>query len=492
MHFKLVHFSAMILALGWAFAAIVQGQQPDERSAIAHLRSIGVELEYDNGHVVGVDFLRSSSSDSDAAYLASLKSLRSINFGQRKFSDNALKHLVGLENLRSVNLSLCPVTDRGLETLTGNRNIEHLDLTGTDITDLKPLGQFEKLKTLELAHCLVTDAQLVHLSQIGSLVELDLGSTEVTDVGVGHIAELDNLETLCLANDRITDSGASKLVNCSNLKWLQLAYSIGNGWQPSHCHVSADVLRELKENLPGLNIHGRPAQPITGRIGLLKNSDLIVVQITISDLIGLADKSVVQSIDFTDSIVDDESLASLDQFTSLRSLRLGGTWITDATLKKIANLRPLETLDLRDTRVTDVGVAHLSTCTELKTLNLHNTMLSGSAFEEMTALRNLVDLDVSQNRGDTRWYGRSGLSSGITDQGLQFISQLDWIERLNLECYDFSSGVSADGIRRLFNLTHLRELGVYGLPINDELLKELKLNLPNAKLDYKTTYGFLD
>jgi hypothetical protein len=36
------------------------------------------------------------------------------------------------------------------------------------------------------------------------------------------------------------------------------------------------------------------------------------------------------------------------------------------------------------------------------------------------------------------------------------------------------------------------ELGVGGLPISDELLMQLKQNLPDTKMDYKTIYGFFD
>ena len=376
--------------------------------------------------------------------------------------------------------------------MSKNRNIENLDLTGTDISQLKPLAQFTNLKKLELAHCLVTDAQLVHIERLQELVELDLGSTEVTDDGVKHLATLNTLETLCLADARITDSGAKLLAECHNLKRLQLAYSIGNGFEPRPCYASVDALNELKEKLPVLHIHGKPAERFTGMVGVVKNRRLATSQMAVSDLIGLPDKSLVQSIDLTGSIANDDLMESLEKFTNLKTLKLGRTWVTDSSLIRISNLLHLEELDLRDTRVTDVGVARLSACTNLKKLNLHNTMISGTAFRNLIALEKLVDLDVSRNRGDTKWSGRLDLSSGITDQGLAYISKLDWIERINLKCYHCKPVLTANGVRCLSNLKQLKEIGIYGLPINEEMLSNLKQILPDTKFDYKTKYGFFD
>jgi len=470
----------------------VYGQQSDEETAIAHLRSIGVEFEIADERIVGVNFFRSKGTDSDARYLAAIPSLRDIDFGQRAFTDNAMTHISNLTNVRLINLSLCPVTNAGLAAICGNRDIESLDLTGTNITDLRPLTQLHKLQHLELQHCAIGDSQTTHLAKLRSLVKLNLASTEVTDVGVAALTKLPNLKALYLADARITDVGASALAECPSLERLQLAYSIGNGFEPARCNVSAAAIGELKKTLPALYVHGKPGRPTQVKLELVENNELVVKQMALVDLMGLNDKTVVMAIELSNTIVDDESLASLVQFTNLKSLKLARTWITDATLARIGALRHLETLDIRDTRVTDAGLVHLKTCTRLKTLNLHNTMITGSTFKELTGLENLSDVDISRNDGDTRWSGRLGLSPGISDEGLRAVSRLEWLNRLNLECFHFTPKVSGDGIRSLLKLTKLKELGIYGLPIDDDLTNELTRSLPETKLDYKTTYGFFD
>ena len=315
----------------------------------------------------------------------------------------------------------------------------------------------------------------------------------MTDGGVESLTQLPKLESLYLADARITDVGALILADYPSLKRLELAYSIGNGFEPARCNVSATAMGELKQKRPGLKVHGKPGRPPQGQIELLKkNTERVAKKMTLMDLIGLTDKSRVMSIDFSNTIVDDESLTSLAQFTNLKSLKLARTWITDATLEKIGVLRHLETLDIRDTRVTDTGIAHLRTCTNRVILNIHNTMTTGSTLTELASLENLVDVDISRNEGDTRWSGRLGLSPGISDEGLSAISRLDLLTRLNLECFHFSPEISSDGVRFLFQLTKLKELGIDGLPIDDNLMNEIERNLPDTKLAYKTTYGFFE
>ena len=114
MHLRLKLLVAMLLTVWLALSGSAFCQEPEEQTAIAHLRSIGAEFEFVDGKASHVNFLRSSASDSDTAHLAAIKSLKSIDFGQRKFSDKTLQHVAALPNLRSVNLSLCPITDKDL------------------------------------------------------------------------------------------------------------------------------------------------------------------------------------------------------------------------------------------------------------------------------------------------------------------------------------------------------------------------------------------
>ena len=485
---------ALLATLLCFASAPVNGQQSDEKTAIAHLQSIGVELETANKKVVGVNFFQSTGTDSDIRYLVAIPSIREINFGQHAFTDNAMKHISNLNNVRSINLSLCPITNTGLAAICTNPNLETLDLAGTNITDLRPLTQLRKLKHLELQHCAIADSQIVRLAKIQSLVELNLGSTEVTDIGVKSLTQLPKLEVLILAGVRVTDASAKVFEDCPSLKKLQLAYGIGKSFEPGRCHISADVLGDLKRKLSGVQVMGKPAKPIEGKIELVENDQSVVKQMTLKQLSALYDKSMVTSIDFSNSIVDDDSLESLAKFTNVKSLNLAHTWITDLTLKKIGGLNRLESLDIHDTRVTDAGMAHLKTCTNLAMLNLHNTLVTDNAFGSLAGLTGLVDLDVSRNAGQTKW-NRVCFAPWISNDGLLAISQFKKLERLNLNCYDYTpKKMSANGIRLLFKLTKLQELSLFGLPVDDDFEKEFKRKIPSAKFINKmgSSFGFFD
>ena len=54
------------------------------------------------------------------------------------------------------------------------------------------------------------------------------------------------------------------------------------------------------------------------------------------------------------------ALVNIERLTGLRQLRLNSTKMDDDACKKIAQLSSLETLALADTQITDVGVAAIS------------------------------------------------------------------------------------------------------------------------------------
>lgn len=71
--------------------------------------------------------------------------------------------------------------------------------------------------------------------------------------------------------------------------------------------------------------------------------------------------------------LDDALLAELPQLKSLQVLNLGGTRITDQSLRRVAGLPQLRELYLWRTQVSDVGLQHLQALQHLQVLNLWDT-----------------------------------------------------------------------------------------------------------------------
>jgi Leucine-rich repeat (LRR) protein len=168
-------------------------------------------------------------------------------------------------------------------------------------------------------------------------------------------------------------------------------------------------------------------------------------------------------------------------------LDLTSTWVTDADLAKVAQLRQLKTLDLSHTKITDAGLEHLKplenvvalTCyyaeslTEdgiahlkgwknLEHLNLRGTKVTSKVFEHVAQLASLRSLDL----GFTR----------IDDEGFEHLANLPHLAKLTIGGNRLS-GTSLSLLRSLPSLTDLDvggiqrvDSGLWGLPLTDQNL----------------------
>lgn len=482
--FSLALLISLLHSWGWP----PQEDEKEQKRAINHLRSVGAKLTFEGDRLIGVSFFGSTATDDDTQCLASIDTLQWIDFGQRNFGDSSLVQLVELKDLNWLNLDLTHITDSGLEVLCKNRNLEAMDLSATRITQLKPLTNLPKLRKLSLQHCAIDDSQLIFLGQIPSLVDLDLNSTEVTDGGMKHLANLTNLEELRLAQARITDDSLAHLLAFPKLQQLQLAYPIGNGQDPGHCYLSALGLRRLRKKLGEATIFGNSGGPPFGTVEIHRKGQLETLDMSIDELLEFVDKSAVEVIDFSDTIVDDSTIRKFKRFVNLQSLNLRQTWITDAAFETIGQMSELRVLDVSDTRITDEGIQLLAMCSLLRKLNLENTYVNGRGFETLTDLTQLVDLDISRHPS-TRWSGRFDNWQGLSDEGLELVSQIHWLDRLNL---DGQSNLSPRGIRNLLRFSIATEIGIQDLSIDPKLETELHKALPRVTWSYRTDYRFLD
>ena len=69
----------------------------------------------------------------------------------------------------------------------------------------------EKVLTVSLRYCNVTDGDLIHLSKLTDLRHLELSDTRITDAGLEHLKGLTKLETLDFYNTDVGDAGLELL-----------------------------------------------------------------------------------------------------------------------------------------------------------------------------------------------------------------------------------------------------------------------------------------
>ena len=187
-------------------------------------------------------------------------------------------------------------------------------------------------------------------------------------------------------------------------------------------------------------------------------------------------------------------------------LDLTSTWVTDADLTKVAQMRHLRKLDLSHTRVTDAGleqlkslenvvelncyyaerltedgIAHLRGWKHLERLSLRGTKVTSEVFEHLAHLTSLRSLDL----GFTQ----------IEDEGFEQLASLARLEKL----YIGGNRLSGSCLLLLKQLPALVDLdvsgiqrvdsGLWGLPLTEEnlarigQLRQLRaLNLAGATL----------
>jgi len=202
----------------------------------------------------------------------------------------------------------------------------------------------------------------------------------------------------------------------------------------------------------------------------------------------------------------DEGRLVKDPAGEIVELDLTGTWVSDADMAKVAQLRHLRKLDLSQTRISDSGlehlkslqnitdlncyyaeyltedgIAHLRNWKHLERLNLRGTRVTSKVFDSLAKLTSLRSLDIAFTQ--------------VEDEGFDQLSALTKLEHLAIGGNRLSGAalpllkllpalVSLDvgGIQRV-------DSGLWGLPLTGEnlaLIGELKqlrsLSLAGATL----------
>ena len=93
--------------------------------------------------------------------------------------------------------------------------------------------------------------------------------------------------------------------------------------------------------------------------------------------------TTLQSVSVWDSDVTDAGVEDLNALPSFRVLILGGTEVTDTTLEHLKGLTTLQWLILMNVKVTDAGLEHLKGLTKLQSLSLLNTKVTDEGVQKL-------------------------------------------------------------------------------------------------------------
>ncbi len=200
-----------------------------------------------------------------------------------------------------------------LAIFTPQRDYRRIDLSHTSVTDtsLKVLEPYHHLTFLALDNTAVTDSGLTTLKRIPSLEFLSvMNNYQIDNAGLASLSELRGLKCLHLnRSPNISDGGMKHLANLNKLTTLGLSYT----------HIGNDGMIYVLKTHPNLE-HFSAGSPQ----------------------------------------VDDAAIIGMPVMSSLRSLRLQKSAITDKSLQIIADKCPkLTSLNIQGTAVTYDGLKSL-------------------------------------------------------------------------------------------------------------------------------------
>ncbi|CAK6967457.1 uncharacterized protein si:ch73-173p19.1 [Scomber scombrus] len=335
---------------------------------------------------------------------------------------------------------------------------------------LRQLRAFTALKHLSLVNSpLITDSGLSILSSLVKLQYLNLAScSKLTDSCLQHITGLKSLCFLSLDQTKVTDAGMVLYLQWAPSCLLQLSLN--------QTAVTEATLAVLPTRVPQLRL-------------------LSIKQTKVKDVSALAELSSLQTLNLDGTGVTEGSLEHIATHPTLSSLSLAGIpvmdgnhalqiisglrlsqltlpgrhSVTDSGLSFLSRLSLLSELDLTDyTQVTDQGVSQLSTMTRLKKLSLSNTQVTDAGLPSLRCLQELQELCLDRTAVTSR---------GVAD----LIICLPHLQVLGLA----STQVGDTVVRRgLIRCNQLVKLNLSRTRITDHGLKFLKhMHLAQVNLD---------
>ena len=257
----------------------------------------------------------------------------------------------------------------------------------------------------------------------------------------------------------------------------------GTVYIPRHAQVFLDLSQDVCDDLS--RIRSVPERLLCGRVSFLeRNLDkadfrmlvplkiqcLLISfcnRIQVEQVHQLAGLSALEHLNLEHTPLDTPDFSWVAQFPDLKTLRLAGSGLVDASVPELVALRRLQELDLRRSNLTDRGVEALWRMTSLTTLDLSVCEIGDKAFEGIGLCSNLHSLKISKTK--------------ISDEGVEIIvtetlRSGQKLTQLSLR----SCRITDKALVSLASLDGLSQLDLYGTDVTGAGVAFLKSTLPRC------------
>lgn len=448
-------------------------------------------------------------TDEAITNISHLTSLFTVDLGGcRCLTDISLRGLRNLLNLRQLDLSQCDlITDDGIEYLATVNFLEELSLgwcrsisdNGIEIL-CKQVGR-ERLQTLCLARCQITDSGIQHLSNLKSLKSLDLnGCTGISSSGLGSTlgtipqletidvsycpgilrrswqGKINALKSLDLCYSSVKDVHLSRLTHLPSLEELNIDSCPVGDW--SMAHLADGVV----PNLLSLNLADCDISDLAMvRIFMRTPSSYSTTTLTTNEMFSASHASFfpflqvhiakfknLKHLSLFYCNISNHGLRYISGMSCLESLNLDSRDISDDGLYHLRTLNSLKCLDIFSGRISDIGCVHLGKIKSLERLELCGGGIGDLGCTYLVEnLPNLTSLNLAQNEQ-------------ITNIGASAIASLVNLKSLNLS----NTRVNTNALVFFKGLRQLQSLAMYGcrgVEHSDNGIYNLQTELPNLK-----------
>jgi hypothetical protein len=147
--------------------------------------------------------------------------------------------------------------------------------------------------------------------------------------------------------------------------------------------------------------------------------------------------------------VTDEGIAAIHDWKQLKRLNLHGTKAGDSALEHIGGLTELEVLNVGSTLMTDVGLERLTTLTNLKELTMGGNELGDAGLQALRQIPTLTYLDLSGRQGNDKniW------TVSMSETGLQAVLALKNLRELRFACTSSTVGIEGAKLGEISRLS---------------------------------------
>lgn len=361
-----------------------------------------------------------SITDKTLEGIEKLINLKWLSLSGSKITDKSLAEIYKLTNLEWLNLDICStLSDEGFNGIEKLINLKWLSVYGCKIND-KILGKISKLplESLNLRECtLFTDQGLKTIATMASLKSLSLKEcTQLTSIGLESLSPMLALEELILSGCKVDQILQKLLGKLKNLKKLELA---------------------LCENITNSDLEGLEGLTYLEELNLMSCKNLTDKSFA---LLGKLIKLKKLFLSYTQI----SCLKGFEKLINLQELFLHGCInLKESELVRIVGFKNLKELSLEDcSKIDHISLACIGQLSSLESLNLTNTNITDEGLEEIENLINLKELNIAR-------------CNKITNKGMEFIGKLMNLEGLDLMACINLTDESLPHIANLVNLNTL-------------------------------------